>query len=271
MKPDKITLHYIESHPEDAASSLEGINHEDMCEFIASLTVRHAALIIQHLTPISGASVMARLPLDIVVPILSQLPANQATAMIRRLPVDKIAEVTTLPGLPGYIRRSLRYPQDTVGAIMDSDNLVLPVRFTVREARKHMKKYTAKIQNRIFVTDEQQLLKGFVELKEIMFASHKVALSQLARRPNIKLWARERLEAIATDVVMQQAEIYPVIDHTNKLLGVVTSKDLRQAIAELPGSVIDAGAVANEFLEIIDVIGNACTDLLNYAEPVKDV
>src|SRR3990172_1149182 len=130
MKPDKFTLHYMESHPEDAASSLEGINHEDMCEFIASLPVRHAALVIQHLTPISSTSALARLPLDIVIPILSRLPA------------EKISEIPSLPGLSGYIKRSLRYPPDTVGAIMDTDNLVLPVRFTISESRKHMKKHT---------------------------------------------------------------------------------------------------------------------------------
>ncbi|OGT82787.1 MAG: hypothetical protein A3G96_05195 [Gammaproteobacteria bacterium RIFCSPLOWO2_12_FULL_52_10] len=269
MKPDKFTLHYMESHPEDAASSLEGINHEDMCEFIASLPVRHAALVIQHLTPISSTSALARLPLDIVIPILSRLPANQASALIRRLPAEKISEITSLPGLSGYIKRSLRYPPDTVGAIMDTDNLVLPVRFTISESRKHMKKHTAKIQNRIFVTDEQQQLKGFVELKEIMFANYKVALSQLVRRPNIKLSVRDRLEAIAADTVMQQTEIFPVVDHTNRLMGVVTNKDLQQAIAELSGNTITAGAVTNDFLEILDVIGNTCSDLLSNKNDVN--
>ena len=270
MKPDKFTLHYIESHPEDAASSLEGINHEDMCEFIASLPVRYAAFVIQHLTPISSSSALARLPLDIVVPILSRLPADQASALIRRLPSDKISEISSLPGLPGYIKRSLRYQADTVGAIMDTDNLVLPLRFTISEARKHMKKHTAKIQNRVFVTDEQQQLKGFVELKELMFANYKVALSQLVRRPNIKLSVRDRLEAIAVDTVMRQTEILPVVDHTNRLMGVVTSKDLQQAIAELSGNITSAGAVTNDFLEILDVISNTCSDLLSYKENVND-
>ena len=270
MKPDKFTLHYIEFHPEDAASSLESINHEDMCEFIASLSVRQAALVIQHLTPISSTSVLARLTLDIVIPILSRLPANQASALIRRLPSDKITEIISLPGLPGYIRRSLRYPPDTVGAVMDTDSVVLPIRFTVSEARKHMKKHTAKIQNRIFVTDEEQQLKGFVELKEVMFANYKVALSQLVRRPNIRLSVRDRLEAIATDMLMQQTEIFPVVDHTNRLMGVVTSRDLQQAIAELSGDTINAEAVANDFLEILDVLSNTCSDLLSHNDKVND-
>ena len=270
MKPDKFTLHYIESHPEDAASSLEGINHDDMCEFIASLSVRHAALIIQNLTLISSASALARLPLDIVVPILSHLPADQASALIHRLPSDKISEITSLPGLPAYIRRTLRYPPDTIGAIMDTDNMVLPFRFTVSEARKHMKKHKAKIQNRVFVTDEQQQLKGFVELKEIMFANYTVALGQLVRRPNIKLSVRDRLESIAADTAMQQTEIFPVVDHTNRLMGVVTYKDLQQTMAQLSGNPITAGAVTNDFLEVLDFIGNACSDFLSYQENVNN-
>lgn len=262
MKPDRFSLHYIESHPEDAASSLEGINHEDMCDFIESLSVKHAALIIQHLTPISGSSALARLPIDNVIPILTRLPANQATSLIRRIPSEKKKEITTLPGLPGFIKRSIRYPEDTVGAIMDTDALVLPVRFTVREARKHMKKHTARIHNRIFVIDELQVLCGFVELKEIMFARYKTALAQLARRPNIKLSVRDRLEAVAAETSTQHTEVFPVVDYANHLMGVVTSRDLHQAVAELQGSNISEQAVTNDFLEILDVISSVCGDLL---------
>lgn len=262
MKPDRFTLHYIESHPADAASSLENINHEDMCEFIASLSSRHAGLIIQHLTPISGASALARLPLDSVIPILTRLPVNQATSLIRRIPSEKKKDITSLPGLPGFIKRSLRYPEDTIGAIMDTDALVLPARFTVREARKHMKKHTARIHNRIFIIDDQQLLKGFVELKEIMFASYKTALTQMARRPNVKLSVRDRLESAAAATATQQTGVFPVVDHANHLMGVLASRDLHQAIAEMQGSEISEQTVTNNLLEVLDVISTACCDLL---------
>lgn len=262
MKPDRVSLHYIESHPRDAASSLEGINHEDMCDFIESLSIRHAALIIQYLTPVSGSSALARLPLDSVIPILTRLPVNQATSLIRRIPSEKKKEITTLPGLPGFIKRSLRYPVDTVGAIMDTDVLVLPARFTVREARKYMKKYTARIHNRLFVTDENQVLRGFVELKEIMFASYKTSLAQMARRPNIKLSVRDRLESVAAVTTTQHTEVFPVVDFANHLMGVVTSRDLRQAIAELQGNDISEQTVTNDLLEILDVISSVCGDLL---------
>ena len=271
MKPDRFTLHYIESHPADAASSLESINHEDMCDFIESLSIRHAALVIQHLTPISGSSALARLPLDSVIPILTRLPANQATSLIRRIPSEKKKDITTLPGLPGFIKRSLRYPEDTVGSIMDTDALVLPARFTVREARKHMKKYTARIYNRIFVTDEQQVLRGFVELKDIMFASYKTALAQMARRPNIKLSVRDRLESVAAEAVAQQTEVFPVVDHANHLMGVLTSRDLRQAIADLEGSDISEQAVTNDLLEILDVVSNVCADLFIDKENINRI
>jgi len=262
MKPDRFSLQYIESHPEDAASSLEGINHEDMCEYIESLSIKHAALIIQNLTPISGSSALARLPLDSVIPILTRLPANQATLLIRRIPSEKKKEITTLPGLPGFIKRSLRYPEDTVGAIMDTDALVLPARFTISQARKHMKKYTARIHNRIFVTDEQQVLRGFIELKEIMFARSKTALAQLARRPNIKLSVRDRLESVAVETATQHTEVFPVVDHANHLMGVVTNRNLRQAIAELQGSTVSDQEVTNDLLEILDVISNVAADFL---------
>lgn len=262
MKPDRFTLHYIESHPADSASSLESINHEDMCEFIEALPIKHAALVIQNLTPISGASALARLPLDSVIPILTRLPANQATSLIRRIPSEKKKDITTLPGLPGFVKRSLRYPEDTVGSIMDTDALVLPARFTVREARKYMKKHTARIHNRIFVTDDQQVLIGFIELKEIMFASYKTTLALMARRPNIKLSVRDRLESAAAETATQQTEVFPVVDHANHLMGVVASRDLRQAIAEIQGSDISEQTVTDDLLEILDVISNVCGDLL---------
>jgi magnesium transporter len=130
-----------------------------------------------------------------------------------------------------------------------------------------MKKHKAKIQNRIFVTDEQQQLKGFVELKEIMFAHPKVALSQLVRRPNITLSVRDRLDAIAADIIKQQTEILPVVDHTNRLMGVITIRELQQAMSGRSGDGMDAGVATNDFLEVLGVIGTACSDLLSYAEP----
>jgi Mg/Co/Ni transporter MgtE len=266
MNPDRFSLYYIEAHPEDAATALEGLNHEDLAAYLAALPVRHAALVVQHLTPISGAGVLALAPLGAATAILSALPAHQATALLRRVPDEKCHEILNQAELPAYIKRALRYPGDTVGAIMDADCLSLSDRFTVREARKLLKRHQAKIQNRLFVIDEHQQLKGFVELKEIMFAGHKTALAQLTRRPNIKLSARDRLVTAAGETAAEQTEVFPVVDQANRLMGVLTRKELQQTMAELAGDAIDVRAAGNDFLEVLDAIGDACAGILNYKD-----
>ena len=262
MTTDTFTLRFIESHPEDAASALETINHEDMCDYIQSLSAKYAALIIRHLTPISASSCLARIPLNKVFPVLKLLPVNTACLLIRRMPSDKQKDIINHPSLPRSIKRSIHYPAETVGAIMDTDAMVLPARYTAREARIHLKKHSGIIYNRIFVTDDNQVLKGFIELKEIMFANSKVSLTQLVRRPNIKISVRDRVETIVPMTTMQQSGIFPVVDHKNRLMGVLTNETLKKAQLEHDGAILDEESVTNDLLDIFDAFCDTFDDFL---------
>lgn len=269
MKPDRFSLQFIETHPEDAALSLESLNHEDMCEYISSMSPRHASLIIRNLPPISGSSCLSRLPLNNVAPVLKLLPVNTAASLIRRIPADKKNEILKLSSIPKPVKRSIRFLPETAGAIMDTDTLLLPAGFNVKNTRDHLEKHKAKIHNRIFVINEDQSLAGFVELRDIMFAREDVALKQLVRRPNIKLSARDRLESISTDILAQQTEIYPVVDHANRLLGTISYNDLKKALLEFEDETVNQESITNDLLDLFNVVCDAFDTFLTEANEIK--
>ncbi|MFA9187650.1 IMP dehydrogenase [Flavobacterium sp. FBOR7N2.3] len=105
------------------------------------------------------------------------------------------------------------------------DPVTLPLTATVADAKAAMKEYGI---GGIPVVDENQKLKGIVTNRDLRFEKNSI-------RPIVEVMTKENLVTVAEGTSLEQAEVVlqghkieklPVIDKDNKLVGLITFRDI---------------------------------------------
>jgi magnesium transporter len=129
----------------------------------------------------------------------------------------------------------LRYPEDSVGAIMTNDIAFLPANLTVAEARQELRQ---RFQNTDFVylvyivTDDQtRELSGVISLRDLFVAEDGQKLEEIMDTYISTLSSIEEVKKGAYRVVESQLAAMPVTDKDKKILGAVTIDAAITAIA----------------------------------------
>lgn len=262
MSADQFSQRFLEAHPEEAAHALELLDEETVNSFISSLPQPQAARLLQYLTPIRACRHFIKIPTDQAVQTLKRLPSNYAAALIRRMPKEARERFTLHPGVGGAVKTLLRFPNGSAGSIMDSEPLVLKKNFSVRESRKYIKKYATAVQGIIFITNDKQLLEGYIDARELLLANDDVPISRLIRPVYHRLSVRERLDAVLDAPFWQDSEILPVVDRDGKLMGVLTKQLLLKATSEKEGLAGGIEQPDNILLDLAETFWIAMADLL---------
>ena len=94
------------------------------------------------------------------------------------------------------LRRKLKYPPGTAGAIADPLVLALPEDQTVAEAQKNLHRSAARAYYYVYVVDREQRLVGALDLRELLLSQAKKTLSDVMRRELLRLPALSDLNTI---------------------------------------------------------------------------
>ncbi|OEU64574.1 MAG: hypothetical protein BBJ57_08225 [Desulfobacterales bacterium PC51MH44] len=141
---------------------------------------------------------------------------------------------------------------DTAGGIMTSDFIALDKNLTAKEAIEQLRKEHSDIKesDQLFVVDGHEKLLGTVPLQKLMFAAADTHLEDFMitniRSVNTGL-EKEKVEKLLAQYHIQAV---PVIDNTNRLVGIVKKDDvIHLAQKETETTVTHAPPTAHEATE----------------------
>lgn len=127
---------------------------------------------------------------------------------------------------PKFIRSS-HLKSDMAGAIMlpISKVPVVKITDTISEIEKNLSKKIENLDtiNYIYIVDSEQKLKGVISIKEIFLKSKETVVSEIMDRKLVRVRLRTDQERAALLAVKYNLKAIPVVDKTEKLLGVVSS------------------------------------------------
>jgi magnesium transporter len=144
-----------------------------------------------------------------------------------------VAELSSDASVP--LRRILRYPQGTAGALMDPQVLSLPGHLPVAEALARVQRSPEHTLYYLYVVDRDQKLVGVLNLRELMLAPSSERLSSIMRADVARLSADSDLDSILAHPAWLEVHALPVIDEAGTFLGVVRYKTLRRLEREAAG------------------------------------
>jgi len=147
------------------------------------------------------------------------------------------------------IRRLASFEPGTAGAVMTTDYATLPPGGTVREALDRLRREAPDREtiDYSYVVDEDHKLLGVVPLKRLILARPLARVAEIMRRDPIAARVDEDQEAVARRVDKYDLFAIPILDASDRLVGIVTHDDamdiLRQEQTE---DILAFGGVSSD-------------------------
>jgi magnesium transporter len=170
-----------------------------------------------------------------IAQLLENMSVDDAVEIVDSLPDalrDEVLEVVERRDLAG-VQTQLTYAEDTAGRIMIPEFFALPRRTLVREAIDAI--HEARDVEMIFylyVVDEDRRLVGVTSLRQLLLAGPEQTLDDVMTRSVIKVSTDTDQEELAELANRYDLLAIPVVDHDNRLVGIVTVDDIMDVVIE---------------------------------------
>lgn len=227
---------------------LAEMNEYDVASFIEELDSEKALLVFRLLPKDTASDVFAYLPSDKQEHIIKCTNDEDLHDMIEELFVDDVVDL--LEELPASVVRRilqnanpskrktinqfLQYPDGSAGSIMTSEYVALKKSMTVEKALEYIRKNGVDKETiyTCYVTSMQRQLEGVITLKDLVMASSGAVIEDLMDTHVIKCITTDGQEEVARIFIDYDLLAMPVVDHENRLVGIITVDDAVDVMEE---------------------------------------
>jgi magnesium transporter len=268
--PERLTLAYLGAHPGEAARVLERMPAADCAGLLARVPARVAGPVVAAMLPTAAAHNLAALEDEPAMALLATLGPQAAVAVLRH--VAEPRRTRLIEGLPTATalasRLLLGYEEDAVGAWTDPEVVALLPDTRVDDALERVRNGDAAKVERVYVIDREQRLLGSIELAALLRAPASSRLSELAAAPSAVIAPTTPLAGAATHRGWAQTAVLPVLDRSERLIGVLRREALVRALSRAPVApsaeeeLTVTGALARGYWGAVSGLFAACLAVL---------
>jgi magnesium transporter len=221
---------FVEDHPEEAAAVLEQLAFGDTAALLSSLAPELAAQTLTRISPSLAVDCLRSMDSADLVRILQALPLDLATRLLRRATEEtRNAWLGAIrPEMAELLRRKLRYPPGTAGAVADPLVLALPDSETVGTAQRELRRSPERAYYYLYVLDREHRLLGALDIRELMLADTKALLTTVMHRDIIAVPATTDLGTVMVHPGWGDLDALPIVDAEGVFFGIIRHRTIRK-------------------------------------------
>jgi len=169
-------------------------------------------------------AILDELFFDDMIDFLEEMPANV---------VKKILQNTT-ETRRSLINQFLNYPDNSVGSIMTIEFVDLKKEMTVKAALEKIRRIALEKETiyTCYVMDGERHLEGMVSLKDLVISDPEKKIAEIMREDLVSVTTFDSDEEAAALMQRYNLLALPVVDHENRLVGIVTFDDMMDALED---------------------------------------
>jgi len=226
------------------------------------LSPRQRALqLFEELDPEHQEELLGALRKEEIEELVEDLDPAETSRILRELPVPLVRQLESMLRKQGEIgeevERYLKYPDDSVGALMRTNFFSLNSTWTCRQALDMIQRgvrlrlIETMYLDTLFVLDTDERLEGIVYLKELVVAPPDMKISDLINPDPVELKPEMDQEEAAQMFSHYKFGSAPVVDSSRRLLGIVLDTDIVEVVEEETEEDLAkfAGTAVEEFEE----------------------
>jgi flagellar motility protein MotE (MotC chaperone)/sporulation protein YlmC with PRC-barrel domain len=221
-------------HPADIADILEELSRDEQKAVIESLDDETAAQAISEIPTKMQAELLESIATAKAADIMEEMPPDEAADVLQKLSPETSAGLLAGMEKEGAeeVRELLGFEENTAGALMTTEFVVVNEKETVEAAIRALREYEGDLDSLsvIYLVNTVGMLTGAVPLGRILLAPGTAVLSDLATGPVI--FAQSFLDAKRVVALFHKYNLLtlPVVDERGRLLGVVTADDVLELV-----------------------------------------
>ena len=203
---------------------IESLDDETAAQAISEIPTRMQAALLESFTPAKAADIVEEMPPDEAADVLQEMPPETSAEVLADMEKDEAKEVRELLG----------FEENTAGALMTTDFIVVGESATVEGAIAALKNYEGPLESIhfIFLVSSQGTLAGAVLLARILLAEADTPLRGLSSDPLISVESQTDEKRVVDLFRKYNLVTLPVVDDKGHLLGVVTVDDVVELVAQ---------------------------------------
>ncbi len=235
-------------HRETLAGRLRRLHPADIAHLVEMLPPEERS-VVWSLVPVeAGGEVLVEVVDSVAEGLIEETPEDRLVAMCSHLDtgdlnfLDEFLEPAIRERLlrgfeeaeRSWVEASLTYPEDTAGALMSRDPLVVSADATVRETLRYLRGQDEipDQTDQIFVVDGRHHLVGVLPITTLLLHSPRDAVAEIMDRDFVAFTPEDSASAVGTAFERYDLISAPVVDSRDRLLGRVTVDVIMHFIRE---------------------------------------
>lgn len=237
--------------PRVMLSRLEDYHENDIAEVISELTVQERkkfyhicpaemlAEIFEYLDEDDAGKHLDEMDIRKAADVVSEMETDTAVDVLHEIPKEKRDLILDAidPEIKNKIKLINSFDEDEIGSRMSTNYIVIGRDLTVKQTMNELVRQAADNDNitTLFVTDEAGIFYGAIDLKELIIARSTVSLDSLIATSFPYIYANELIDDCIEKLKDYSENIIPVLDNSNRIIGVITSQSLIEVVDEEMG------------------------------------
>lgn len=232
----RLKYQVLNLHCADLADLIEHLRPDERVRFVTALGTDFDYSALSELHESVRDQLLKQLPNEQVAQAVRELESDDAVYLLEDL--DESEQSDILAKIPveerARLQRSLDYPEDSAGRIMQADVITVPPFWSVGQTIDYMRD-TADLPesfSEIYVVDPKFHPIGTVQLNRILRTKRPILIEEIAEKDLHTIEAHEDQEEVAREFERYDLMCAPVVDENSRLVGVVTVDDIVTVIQE---------------------------------------
>lgn len=233
--PDQRRLFDILEDPEQKGELFSQLEVDDFLNLVKEIDLQEIA------------DIFEEMPTDDVADLLGQMPEDMADDILKKMKKDESEEVEDL----------LSYGDDTAGGIMVPDFIALTEDTTAKAAIESLQEEHQDVEMPfyLYVVDEYGKLVGVSSLRQLVVVPPETPLKNFMTTDVFSVTTDMDQEEVAKLVARYDILAVPVVDDSNRLVGIVTVDDVIDIFRmEATEDMLKMAGAGEEYVETQSVL-----------------
>ena len=225
---------FINENPIDIADVFEDFPKEKYLIIFKLLPKDFSSEVFSYLSPEKQQEVIENITDDEIKFIVEDMYLDDTVDFIEEMPaniVDKILKNTSSDKRK-LINQMLKYPENSAGSVMTVEYISFKDNYTVKQAIEYYRKVAIDKEETdiCFVTDTKKKLVGIISLKTLILSKDDSYIQDEMDTNFVSVLTLDDQEEIAALFRKYDLTTMPVVDHEDRLVGVITVDDIVDVI-----------------------------------------
>ena len=229
---DEMTEKLKGFHDKDIAQSFELLNTAERNLLYSALDAEWLADIISYID--NPVQYVEEIGIEKLAAIINEMDADDAVDLWSV--IEESVKVKLRPMIDDETKTDIRlinsYEEDEIGSLITTNFICIKQNLTIRQAMHELVRQAGENDNisTIYVVDEKNRFCGAIDLKDLIIARESTKLETLISYAYPYLLDHEKISETIQKIKDYAEDSLPVLDKNKKIVGIITSQDVVEAV-----------------------------------------